>query len=72
MATDHSYIKLIVTTPDGTRSESTIKKPDVTDKMFQAAYELLHTMGTGELCPRKVSKKAVDSLNPRPKKATKK
>lgn len=71
MAADHSYIKLIVKTPDGTRSESTIKSPHVTDVMLQAAYELMHSMGTGELCNRKQSKKAVSSLNPKPKKASK-
>lgn len=71
MSADHSYIKLIVKTPDGTRSESTIKSPHVTDVMLQAAYELLHTLGSGELCSRKESKKVVASLNPKPRKASK-
>lgn len=68
MAGNHSYIKLIVKTPDGTRSESTIKGVDVTSKMFQAAYELLYTLGCNEMCPRDKSKKATASLYDKPKK----
>lgn len=62
MAGNHSYIKLIVKTPDGTRSESTIKGLDVTSKMFQAAYELIYTLSCNEMCPRPKSKKAAASL----------
>jgi hypothetical protein len=71
MAGNHSYIKLIVKTPDGTRSESTIKAPHVTEKMFQAAYELLYTLRCGEICPRAESKKAAASLYDKAKKARK-
>lgn len=41
------YIKLILTTND-TRSESTIKSPNINDAMIEAARELEYTMMTGE------------------------
>jgi hypothetical protein len=62
MAANHSYIKLIVKTPDGGRSECTIKGQPVTEAMFQAAYELLYTLRCGEICPRAESKKAAATL----------
>lgn len=49
-------IKLIITRNDGTRSESTIKSPHVTDVMFDVADELLYTMSTGKRVDRKAKR----------------
>ena len=49
-------IKLIIVTENGI-SESEIKAPYVTATMYAAAHELIYTMSTGKLCPRKKSKR---------------
>lgn len=40
-------IKLIITTPDST-SVSEVKAPNVTDEMFDAAWDLVYTFMTGK------------------------
>jgi hypothetical protein len=43
-----SYIKLIVSRPDGSRSTATIAGDNVTPPMIDAANDLLATVTTGE------------------------
>jgi hypothetical protein len=45
-------IKLVVVTENGI-SESEIKEPYVTATMYEAAHELIYTMSTGKLKPRR-------------------
>ena len=45
------HVRLVLTRPDGRRSEASIKGPAVTEDMLSAAEDLLHALTTGERRP---------------------